>query len=175
MGEHDFFSFSFSFFFLFFFSSRKLPPSSHAPIRHLPRETSSIDYSSILAEYVFHTSRSLALRDIDFFSSRRNGKTKSLFQEKEPRKESERTREKPCPLELFRLDVKWMMKSTPNLIWTNFESERRCVPIDLTRRKPCESEQAVFKPVPSSLWFCTQRATLFSFFFSSRDTCRVAF
>lgn len=78
MGEHDFFFFSpiFSFFVLLFFFClcrrcrccffvvsfcffvflypEKLPPSSHAPIRHLrgpPRETSSIDYSSILAEY----------------------------------------------------------------------------------------------------------------------------
>ena len=101
MGEHDFFSFSFSFFFPFFFSfsSRKLPPSSHAPIRHLPRETSSIDYSSILAEYRFLSYVSLALpRDIDFFSPRKNGEKSSRFSRKE--ESEERIRGKPCP-ELF--------------------------------------------------------------------------
>lgn len=120
MGEHDFFSFSFSFFFPFFFSfsSRKLPPSSHAPIRHLPRETSSIDYSSILAEYRFLSYVSLALpRDIDFFSPRKNGENRVAFPgKKNPKKEYA---ENLVPNFSIRT-----MKLTLNLIWTNFESDR---------------------------------------------------
>ena len=67
MGEHDFFSLSFSLFFLllFFFSPENFRRVVTLPfvisIAAHPRETSSIDYFSILAEYVPVSSLSLSL------------------------------------------------------------------------------------------------------------------